>query len=320
MNASSFWDREVAHPQHSSWLEHPTIHEYANRLIGNGSAIWPVDWFQEWLAGRRFETALSVGCGSGPMERDLIRHDLVGRIDAFDQSVSSLALARSEATRAGLAARINYFAADFNRPALPRRRYDLVVFHQSAHHVQELEKLFRAVLIALKPTGILYLDEYVGPSRFDWSVELLANQDAVYATLPRPVRSEETLSLPIQEDDPSEALRSSEIETLLSAGFETAERRPYGGTLLSVIYPKLRPESLTDELVDFLLGEEQRLLASGAPSFYAVIVARPFRGLRNIWAQLHYLLAPKVKELLVEVSRRLGRRVLDPGNDRRRSA
>lgn len=310
--AGSFWDQEIAAPQHVSWLEHPQLHEYANGLIGGGTPTWPIDWFTTWLRGRRFARALSIGCGGGALERDLLAHHLVTRIDAFDASIASLALARSLAHAAGMQDRIRYFAADFNEPRLPRGTYDLVVFHQSAHHVAKLEKLYRAVLLALRPGGLLYLDEYVGPSRFDWTDDLLREHRRVYRTLPEHVRTEPDVPFPIQKDDPSEAYRSSEIEPQLHIGFRTVARRPYGGTLLSVLYPLLRPGSADPEILQALASEEERLLASGAPSYYTLIVARPRRWLGKVYANIHYYLIPKLKRLRRDWRARRGLPIAGP--------
>src|SRR5947209_78902 len=291
----SFWDREVVAPQHISWLEEPVIHEYANALIGGGEAMWPMDWFERWLGGRRFQRALSIGCGSGALERDLVRRDLVRRVDAFDGSVASLRLAQAAAADVGIGERIRYFAADFNRPVLPRRTYDLVLFHQSAHHVAKLEKLFRAVLRSMTGNAVLYLDEYVGPSRFEWCDELIEPHRKVYRELPSALRTLDDLAYPIQIDDPSEAFRSSEIEPQLAVGFKTIERRPYGGTLLSVVYPYLRRELIDRSTMEELLATERRLMDGGVPSYYAVLVLRPRRGLRRLYASAHYFTVPKLK-------------------------
>src|SRR5258708_2950294 len=209
-------------------MAEPAIREYINQSIGGTSSSWPINWFVEWLDGRRFERALSIGCGTGGFERDLINRDMCSTFDAFDGSVVSLHLAHEEARRAGLGSRIRYFAMDFNEPKLPRNTYDAVFFHQSAHHVGKLEKLFRAVLLALKPGGILYLDEYVGPSRFEWTSDSLAPQEQVYRSLPEELRTTASVPLPIQADDPSEAFRSSEIVEQLEIGFTIRETRPYG--------------------------------------------------------------------------------------------
>ena len=286
--ATSFWDREVVQPQHSSWLHEWWLREYANTLIGGDMPLWPMDWFQRWLGGRTFERALTIGCGTGALERDLVRRNLVQRIDAFDGSLTSLALAAKQATGEGFQSRIRYFAADFNAPAFPRSTYDLVLFQESAHHVLRLEKLFHAVLRALRPDGLVYLDEYVGPSRFEWNDTMMEPYRRIYASIDPELRTVSHLDCPVMIDDPSEAVRSSEIEPLLQVGFDIAARRPYGGNLLSVIYPVLR--RLPDDLRDELIAEEQRWLSSGAATFSVVIVARPKRGVRGLMGRTAYRL------------------------------
>jgi SAM-dependent methyltransferase len=284
---SSFWDQEVVHPHHVEWMSLPAIRSYINRSIGGDEPRWPIDWFQFWLGGRRFDRALSIGCGAGALERDLIRHDLCRSVDAFDASVTSLHVARLEAKSAGFSDRIRYFAGDFNRHPLPSQRYDIVFFHQSAHHVRRLERLFGQILGALRHDGLLYLDEYIGPSRADWSDHRIAPQREMFEAVPAGLRLSENLPLPIQPDDPTEALRSSEIEETLRIGFDIVVRRPYGGTLLSVILPNIKLDRLDEGTLSLLIGSERALIAAGMPAFYAVIVARPRRG--RIWSKMLYL-------------------------------
>jgi SAM-dependent methyltransferase len=298
-DATSFWDREVVRKQHSSWLQEWWLREYANTLIGGDTALWPMDWLERWLRGRTFDRALTIGCGTGALERDLVRRNLVRSIDALDGSIASLAIARKLAADEQMQSRIRYFAADFNAPALPKATYDLVLFQESAHHVLRLEKLFHAVLRALKPDGLVYLDEYVGPSRFEWNDAMIEPYRRIYDALDPAVRTVEKLDCPIMIEDPSEAVRSSEIEPQLGVGFDILERRAYGGNLLSVIYPVLR--AMPDELRDQLIAEEQRWLAAGANSFSAILVARPKRGVRRMLANAHYWLVPKLKRIAREL-------------------
>jgi SAM-dependent methyltransferase len=311
--AQNFWDREVIVPTHASWMADAAIRDYINQSIGETKPGWPFDWLEGWLGGRRLARALSIGCGTGGLERDLIKRGICSSVDAFDGSVVSLCVAHEEARRTGFGNNIQYFAMDFNEPVLPRHTYDAVFFHQSAHHVAKLEKLFRAVLLALKPGGILYLDEYVGPSRHEWMAGDLVEQEQAYQSLPEAVRSTPHVPLPIQADDPSEAFRSSEILEQLKVGFTISAMRPYGGTLLSVLYPILRHDRLTPDLVGQLIVREKQLLANGAESFYAIIVALPKRGFAKARASLTYYAVPKIKRILREIGTRLS------GVGRRRS-
>ena len=299
INTEKFWDQEVVDPMLTSWMEDPLVREYINRSIsGNAEPMWPIDWFQRWLAGRHFRRALSIGCGSGALERDLVRRNLVDSIDAFDGSTNSLRLARQTADAEGLGQRIRYFAADFNEPALPARTYDAVFIHQAAHHVAKLEKLYRAILRALTPDAVLYLDEYIGPSRFDWNDQTIAAHRAAFESYPTGARRAENLPLPIHAYDPSEAFRSDEIVPQLNVGFDIAAWRGYGGNLLSVIYPFIDWSAAS---IDTLIEREKQVLSSGEIPYYAIIVARPKRGPAKLLASLRYYLEPKLKRIGREI-------------------
>ncbi|MEA2490468.1 MAG: hypothetical protein QOH21_2260, partial [Acidobacteriota bacterium] len=119
---AEYWDREstqpVTPPSHS-WMAHPLVREYINESVGGGQGMWPLDWFQKAYPGRRFWNAMSIGCGTGALERDLLQRNLVDRIDACDASVQSLKIARETAATEALAERVHYFEADFNVLDLP---------------------------------------------------------------------------------------------------------------------------------------------------------------------------------------------------------
>lgn len=305
IKAGEFWDREIDAPTHVSWMDEPLILQAIHERIGGATPASAGDWFVERLNGRTFERGLSIGCGVGNLEREAIRRNVCATIDAFDGSVRSLRAARRLADEEGYAGRIRYFASDFNRPALPRNTYDIVFANQSLHHVGRLEKLFRALAYAMKPGAILYLDEYIGPSRTEWNDEVIAPHRAVFADLPAATRKSGFLPLPIQSDDPSEAIRSSEIMPQLSIGFDLEEARSYGGNLLAVLYPLMDWSRATDELKARLIEQDWEWAQSG--SYYAVVIMRPARGLRRLYASSRWYLEPKVKRVLFEVRKRLRR-------------
>jgi SAM-dependent methyltransferase len=300
--ASDFWDREVVEHRLVSWLEHQSVRFYVNELISGSIHQWPFDWFVATLDGRRFRRALSVGCGTGHVERHLVRRGVCERVDAFDSSIGSIAIARAEAKSDGVADRIHYYLADFNEPVLPRRHYDLIVFHQSLHHVGKLEKLLSRALAALKPDGLVYLDEYVGPSRYEWTDELIAAQRKVYATIA--ARTSRELEYPVERYDPSEALRSSEILPQLHHGFDVLQYRPYGGALLAPIYPWIDWDRAEPGLAEQLIAAEKEL---ALPPYYAIALATPKGGLRRLVARLRYFAEPKLRRLRLEVRRRVFR-------------
>lgn len=301
--SAAFWDREHREPQYHTWMERPLVREAINRRIGGERPRWPVDWFVEWNEGRVFRRALSIGCGTGVLERGLVERGFCRSVDAFDISLEAVAQARTDAHRAGVGGAIRYFAADFNRISLPGRCFDLILFHQSLHHVDALERLLGQVLGALEPHGLLFLDEYVGPSRTWWTPRRFRTTRGIYDALPEQYRTARPkLLLPIQADDPSEAVRSGEIRTRLRTGFDIAASRPYGGNLLAPISSFLAGDT-PDEIIRDLLEREERLMGEG--SYYELIVARPRPGRRL--AKLRYRAGALAHELLPKRSYRAAR-------------
>lgn len=288
-----FWENELVASVHSGWMHFPAVRRHIIEQIGVGYG-WPMDWLLHHLRGRVFERALSIGCGTGALERDLIQRGICRRIDAFDGAVASLAVARREAGDLP----IRYYAADFNRPALPRAAYDAVFFHQSLHHVAKLERLLREVMLALSPDGLLYLDEYVGPSRTWWTDARFARQRALFReVVPEKARLSDELPMPIVYGDPSEAVQSGQIRGQLRVGFDVLAERGYGGNVLSIMCPAVWWERADPEQLDRLIAAERAELAGGADSYYMLLLARPKQGIGQALASLRYRLEPKLKRV-----------------------
>lgn len=273
-----FWGRRLAEGGLRTWMQEEVVRHHINRRVTGSEGLWPIEWYGRYLGPRRFGNALSLGCGDGALERDLLSKRICASITALDLSERALDRARSLAADAGLSG-ITYARADLNSLVLPPAAFDAAFFHQSLHHVEDLDACLRAVASALRPEGLMYLDEYIGPSRHQWSRQLLKEAEELFARLPRAVRRSRRLRLPVDWRDPTEAVNSSGIVAAVSRHFTILERRDYGGNYLSVIYPHLRLERLTpaerDEILLELIRAEERDLAAGGASFHAVLVAAP---------------------------------------------
>ena len=78
--------------------------------------------------------------------------------------------------------------ADLNQYRLPKRSYDFIYFFQSLHHVEALENLLYSCANALRPGGLLMVNEFVGPTRFQWTPEQLARAGHLLNLLPPDLR------------------------------------------------------------------------------------------------------------------------------------
>lgn len=273
-----FWTAAFAHGGITTWMSEGACREYINECVTGSPHEWPMEWFARAYAQRPFERGLSLGCGEGALERDVRRKGICRHIVGMDLSQGALSSATRQAAEEGLDG-IEYVRGDFNDLDLPAGRFDIVFFHQAMHHVENLEKCTESMRRALKPGGWLYLDEYVGPSRHEWTHNLLVDANRALHRVPPKARRGKRLELPIAHDDPSEAIRSSEILPVVTRFFEVAERRDYGGNILSLVHPWVDWSQLDEaeraELLQALIQDERQLLAGGQGSFYSVIVARP---------------------------------------------
>jgi SAM-dependent methyltransferase len=277
--AAGYWN-DVSHHTNTAetWMAHPLVRAAINTRVSGSAHVWPITALRQWLGARApLGACLSIGCGTGGLERSLIDEGVAAGVTGIDMAPNAIAEARALAgTRP-----IDYAAADARTLLRDRAStYDAIFFHQSLHHFDGLNELLELVARALRDGGFLYLDEYVGPSRDDWPLHRLVAPNVAYRLLPRSVRRPHIVRAPINVEDPTEAICSGDIVPSLARRFRVTHRRDYGGNLLAVIYPNLRrPEegsspATFDAAVARLIALEDRLLRV-QQSFCQVLIAEP---------------------------------------------
>lgn len=226
------------------WMAHPMVRERVNTLISGNRWLDAYGRLGVWLEERGealpLGRSLSLGCGFGGLERDLARRGMIREMDAYDLADGAIAEARRLAEEAGYGW-IRYHVADLESQDFGEGLYDAVFAHSSVHHVERIEELFATVRRTLRPGGIFHLNEYVGPTRFQWTDTQLQLINGYLDSIPDHLRKtpngrKPPVSRPTIEQmlamDPTEAVRSAEIRGALFQYFSIAEELPYGGALL----------------------------------------------------------------------------------------
>lgn len=283
------------------WVESPIVMSYINNNItGDPNLDWVTYVFRKYL--RKSSGALkvlSLGCGAGNLERHLINLGPFRKIDACDISDGAIKGAKIEADRAGI--KVNYFKVDLNTINLPRGRYDVVIANMSLHHIEELEHLLGQINGALTKDGLFILNEFVGPSQFQYSkkqveiindvLDLLPPLYRVSVTNPdmlKPFYAPSSVEY-MDDNDPSEAIRSEEIIKLVGAKFEIVEHHDYGGTILHMLLQDIvgnfDPDNVGDSTaLRLVLYLESRLIKEKIiKSDFAFLVVRKKV---NLWTQV----------------------------------
>ncbi len=192
------------------WLQLAAVQRRWNiKMSGRADADWVVHALATHLAGRLpLARCLSLGCGTGRLERQLAALGAFVACDAFDIAEGSIRKACQAAQDSGYE-HINYAVGDLNTMELSEARYDAVWAAGSVHHVTELEHLFKQVAAALKPGGLFVLNEYIGPTRFQFPARQRQLIQACNDLLPDAYKHVVRARLQLESNQPGAARRRS---------------------------------------------------------------------------------------------------------------
>jgi SAM-dependent methyltransferase len=273
------------------WQSHALTQRHISRAIAGGADENWVNFTKRRFFPKRASLALSLGCGSGALERHALGVDMAERFDAYDISPEAVQVAREEAERAGYGDRTAYEARDLNVIELEPDRYDAVFATQTLHHIEALEHLLDQVRGSLTARGLFVVNEYVGPVRFQFPDERLPLMNELLLALPethrRNLRTGDLINEIVRPDerevkrvDPSESVRSDEILGLIEERFEIVYRADFGGTLLQFVLADIAgnfdPADPKDvAMIDLVCLYEKTLIDQGVlPSDFVYLVAK----------------------------------------------
>ena len=138
----------------------------------------------------------------------------------------------------------------------------------------------------------MMVNEFVGPSRFQWTDLQLEHADALLGLLPEELRVDlvngglkvENRRPTIEEmieTDPSESVRSAEIESVMADHFEILEEACWGGTINNLLFMDIAgnfdpANAHHKSIVELLIHHENALIREGVlPSDFKLFVVRP---------------------------------------------
>jgi GT2 family glycosyltransferase/SAM-dependent methyltransferase len=224
------------------WASHPVTAAEINRQVSGDAHLGWVAWLQRQHFPHTRRRGLSLGSGSGAVVVDALHLGIVDHMEGVDISPAAVAVAQARAAAADLNGRALFRAANINELPL-QGPYDLILFEQSLHHIDALDRVLDRCRDALAPDGLFVINEYVGPDRFQWSDEVERLMNALLERLPERLRRDPTTGAikramrradpaEVIAVDPSEAIHSSAILAACADRFEVVDRRDFGGTLL----------------------------------------------------------------------------------------
>lgn len=257
------WRHTQNPPKH--WTSIPAVRRRWNRLVtGNPSRDIRTYIAEKYLTGRK-AGALSVACGAGGVELEWAKTGVIRCLDAFDISEERIRFAAKQAAESGLDHVVKFFVADAETYTYGANKYDVVIAESALHHLRDLRRVIGDLAVSLRPGGLMVVNDFVGPSRFQWTDRQLEVVNGLLRILPVRYRTRwksgsvknkfyRSGRLSMWLSDPSEAAESDKIMDALSLYFEPLEVIPLGGTVLQLLFADIAHHFLSDT------GETQKLL------------------------------------------------------------
>jgi len=252
----------------ANWWQVPDVRRRWNqRLTGDPTRPYEPYVAEKHLAGRTGLRLLSLGSGAASHELAFARLPHFAEVRCVD--IAARLLAQASATAAGEGLK-NFRAevADVNALAIEPAAYDVVLFHSALHHFQNVAGIVARVRQALRPDGLLVLNDYVGPARLQWTAAQLSEANRILREVLPPRYRVRYLSRQLKTSvsgpglwrmrlaDPSEAAESDQIVPALRQYFEPLEEAALGGNILTLVL-----KDIAHHFVDEGNPEAQQLLA-----------------------------------------------------------
>jgi SAM-dependent methyltransferase len=251
------------------WWQHEPIVRHINRTICGrpvaGVAGGDIELIRSRSGERRLNAAISIGCGNGTKELSLLETGVVGSFELFEISDVRIHEGLRLAEAKGLSSRVSFRQRSIDFASPHPSCYDLVYWNNALHHMLDVDAALRWSRQVLAPGGLLYVNDFVGPTRMQFPDEmleiasrarqalperLLRNPAAEGQLLPREVRRPDPRELAAR--DPTECADSDDILPAINRHFPEAEVKLTGGVIYHL--------ALNDVLANFRDLEDRWLL------------------------------------------------------------
>jgi SAM-dependent methyltransferase len=228
----------------------------------------------------KFGNGLTLGCGTGRRERDLVSRGVCRSFHGIDISEKAIAAAREIAKEQHLP--LTYEVADLNFLELPEKTFDLVVAQTALHHVLFLERVAEQIWRSLKNDGYLWIHDFIGETQGQYDPKRLSIINRILAILPEKFRKNKINGQLIAEikrpepgrlGSPFESIRSGEIVSVFQRWFTIEWKMEFDAFLRLVIPVGTRAAYLENEdtralfeilmLLDRLCIEEEIVQPTG---------------------------------------------------------
>lgn len=256
ISAFNEWDIEG-----SNWWMIPAVQERWNFLItGSNNYSYEQYLADTYLTGVETGNLLSIGSGSCSHEIELAKLCKNWQFHCTDMAGNLLKEAKIISDGYGIR-NMHFYEVDVTRQHLPDPLFDIVFFHSSLHHINQVHQFLSSrVLPLLKEGGLVIINEYTGPNRLQYPVHQLKAINELLKKIPAAKRVrykrnaiKNKVTGPglwrMMIADPSECVDAASILPALHQLMIPVEEKATGGNLLMLLLKDIA-HHFTDDTVE----------------------------------------------------------------------
>ena len=300
-DATAIWDQRYEKGDHVGtqqviegdpidYTQHKFLYQHSIAKPQTGSLDgWSIDFIARKCLHPRPERVLAIGSGMAFIEEHLLANDLVGHIVAYEMSPTAARAATARLADKPYAGRLEMRSADVLTENLPDGTFDMVFVQAAIHHFFEIEAMYQLMHRVLKPGGLIWFDEYIGPDHHIYDAHVMAIMNEMDDCLAPQYRwdhlakhTRQHVPIPslefMMQHDPSEGVHASRIMPLAYQYFDISFRQDYGGAIMRPFFTGILPnfdwaDPKDQTIARLIILFEQVLTRNGViPSYHTAVV------------------------------------------------
>jgi ubiquinone/menaquinone biosynthesis C-methylase UbiE len=266
------------------WWIIPAVKDRWNAMItGNKEQVYEDYLIDQYFSEKKELKLLSLGSGVCSHELVLAQSGVFSKITCVDIAEKLLLKAQKISKEKSLS-NLEFLAKDLYELHFDDVSFDVIFFHASLHHFENIKLLLSEKLKRiLKPGGYIVINEYVGANRMQYPQHQVDAINACIDAIPKKWRFryksnviKNRVSGPgkwrMIIADPSECVESEQIVPVLHKYYDVIEEKPYGGNLLMYALKDLSHHFLEmneekEAVLDTLFAIEDSYLQDHASDF-----------------------------------------------------
>lgn len=168
------------------WNELPQVNEYLNNLATDDLKKSPIEDINNRFSSRLpFQNVLVIGTLKFQTVKDLLNLKIAQQIDVIDTNLENIKNSILQKNYLP----INYFHQAYDSISKLNKKYDAIFCGPLLNYIDDIDSFFKSLNHMLNKNGIIFIHDYIGPSKMHFSNDHVKLLQQINSDLPEKFRT-----------------------------------------------------------------------------------------------------------------------------------